>query len=234
MSLQLQLLLLAFQAALYPTLLAAVVILLAQPNPRRLIAAYLVGGFVMSITAGMLIIKGLEESGTLDGSDSAMSWTADLAVGGLALLLAVALARRADVRWAERRAARKPEKRPDPQTEEREPWSERILARGSTPLVFVAGIAINVPGAAYLVALKDIAAADVATGTALAYIVVFNAIMFLLAEVPLAGLILAPERTGALVDRFNIWLSRNSRNVAIVVCTVLGCFLIVRGLLNAT
>jgi hypothetical protein len=40
----LQLVFLALDAALYPTLLAAVVILLAQEHPRRLIGAYLAGG----------------------------------------------------------------------------------------------------------------------------------------------------------------------------------------------
>jgi len=41
--LELQLLLLALEAALYPTLLAAVVILLSQPRRRPLLTAYLAG-----------------------------------------------------------------------------------------------------------------------------------------------------------------------------------------------
>ena len=56
--------------------------------------------------------------------------------------------------------------------------------------------------------------------------------MFLLAEIPLAGLIIAPERTGALVARFNAWLTRNSRQIAIVVCLLIAAFLIVKGLVN--
>jgi hypothetical protein len=90
-----------------------------------------------------------------------------------------------------------------------------------------------VPGAAYVVGLKDIAAAHTAAGKAFVLILGFNAIMFLLAEVPLAGLIFAPDQTGALVGRFGGWLSRSSRTIAIAVCTVLGVFLIVRGIANS-
>src|SRR4051812_36159812 len=103
MSPELQLLILAVEAALYPTLLAAVVILVRQPRPKRLLGAYLVGGFTISILAGCAIVCVLEQSGTLDGSGSGLSWGADIVLGGLALLLAVALARRADVHVAERR-----------------------------------------------------------------------------------------------------------------------------------
>jgi hypothetical protein len=233
MSLELQLLILALEAALYPTLLAAVVILVSQPRPKRLLGAYLVGGFTISILAGCAIVYGLEHSGTLDSSSSGLSWGADIVLGGLALLLAVALARRADIRFAERRRSRHPEQPPDPDAETKEPWAQRILARGSTPLVFLAGLAVNVPGAAYVVGLKDIAAADTPAGRALALIVAFNVIMFLLAEIPLAGLILAPERTNALVERFNAWLSRSSRRIAIGVCLCVGTFLIARGVINA-
>src|SRR5436309_6816589 len=190
------LVLLAFEAALYPTLLAAVVLLLAQPRPVRLIGAYLAAGMVISIGLGLGIVAALQDSHAVGGSRSAPSWVADLVVGGLALLAAVALSTRADVRLKARRAGRRSPRR---EHEDREPWSQRILARGSVPLVFAAGVLINVPGAAYLIALKDIAAGDPAAGIAVSQVVLFNLIMFLLAEIPLVGLVVAPERTGVLV-----------------------------------
>lgn len=88
----LQLLVLALDAALYPTLLAAVVILLSQPRRKPLLSAYLAGGLTISIGLGLGIIAALKGSSAVDSSTSAVSWTTDLAVGGLALLLAVALA----------------------------------------------------------------------------------------------------------------------------------------------
>ncbi len=224
-----ELVLLALSAALYPTLLAAVVILLSQPRRFALLSAYLAGGLTVSIALGLVIVNGLDASHTLDTSRSTLSWGADLAVGGLALLLAVALATRADQRVRKRRKVRRPAKL----DEGREPWSERLLARGSVPIVFAAGLAINLPGASYLVALKDIAAGHHPGGVIVFQILVFNLIMFALAEIPWLGLVFAPHRTDALVARMDRVLSANGRRIAIVVCAVFGLFLIARGIAHA-
>jgi hypothetical protein len=223
-------LLLAFEAALYPTLLAVVVILLTQEHRRRLLAAYYVAGMITSISIGIAIVALLNASHDVKAPSSGLSWTADLTVGGLSLLLAWALAAHADERFRDRRRERHPAKLADAG---REPWSQRILARGSVPLVFAAGLIINVPGAAYLIALKDIATGDHSAGSELFQIVVFNLIMFLLVEIPLVGLIVAPDRTDALVARMDRWLGANGRRIAIVLCVTLGAFLVTRGLVRA-
>jgi hypothetical protein len=229
----LQLLVLALDAALYPTLLACVVILLSQPRRRSLLTAYLAGGLTISIILGLGIIAALKGSNAVPKSGSGASWVTDLAVGGLALLLAVALATQADARFKARRRAKHPAKPADPDEEKKEPISQRLLARGSVPIVFIAALALNLPGASYLVGLKDIAAAHHSTGADIALVVAFNLIMFLLAEVPLVGLIVAPEPTVARVHRVNGWFSANGRTIAVVLCAVLGCFLITRGIVVA-
>ncbi|HEV7774056.1 MAG TPA: GAP family protein [Conexibacter sp.] len=243
------LLVLAFEAALYPTLLAAVVILLSLERPARLIAAYLAGGMTISITLGLLIVELLGGTNAVQNEQSLLSWTGDLVIGGLAVLLAVALATHADDRMRARRQARRstpavpagggeaPATAPVVpelvvEAPNAEPWSQRILSRGSVPVVFFAALFVNIPGAAYLVALKDIAAADQSFSADLGQILLFNVIMFLLAEIPLVGLLVAPEKTGALVDRMNTWLRDHSRQLAIGICFTLGVYLIVRGLVN--
>src|SRR5207247_5825033 len=191
----------------------------------RLLTAYLAGGLTISIGLGLGIVLVLQ--GSVHDSDARLSWGADLAVGGLALLLAVALATRADQRVTERRKGRhRVEEKPNG----RDPWSQRILARGSVPIVFAAGLAINVPGAAYLIGLKDIAAGHHSVAGDVLLIVSFNLIMFLLAELPWLGLMLAPERTDELVGRMNQWLSANGRRIAIVLSAAFGAFLIARGI----
>jgi hypothetical protein len=153
----------------------------------------------------------------------------------------VALATRADEKVRQRRARRKAAagartKAPavDPSSSSsKEPWSERILARGSVPIVFAAALAINVPGAAYLIALKDIAAGGHSPATEVIMIIAFNVIMFALAEIPLFGLVFAPERTHDLVGRGNAWLSGHGRQIAIGLCVVFGVYLIVRGIVNS-
>jgi Sap-like sulfolipid-1-addressing protein len=220
---------LALFSALYPTLLAAVVILISQPHPFRLLSAYLAGGLTISILLGLVIVFVL--GGAVHDTTSGLSWGMDLTIGGLAMLLAVALATGLDQRFRERRKSRHPRKeKPD----DREPWSQRILARGSVPIVFAAALVINVPGAAYLIGLKDIAAAHKSPATSVVLIVGFNLIMFAFAEIPWLGLLLAPQRTEGLVGRTDHWLSANSRRIAMLVSAALGVFLIVRGILNAS
>ncbi len=227
--------LLALDAALYPTLLAAVVILLGQERPVRLLAAYLAGGMLISVGLGLVIVLVLGGSGKFSES-SGLSWTADLAIGGLTLLAAVALSLRADQRLRARRAARRARKHPEPPPpeDERDPWSQRILARGSVPIVFAAALAINLPGAAYLIALKDLATAHFSVAANVALILLFNVIMFALAEIPLLGLIFARERTEGYVKRMDAWVSGHGREIAIGLAAVFGVFLVVRGLMNAT
>lgn len=231
------LLVLAFEAALYPTLLAAVVILLTLERPALLLGAYLAGGLTISVGLGLAIVLVLDGSNAVRSQQSLLSWTGDLAIGGLALLAAAALATHQDERLAERRRRRQRggATRPpvEPLAPQGEPWSQRILTRGSVPLVFLAALLVNVPGAAYLVALKDIAAGNHPVATDVALILTFNVIMFLLAEIPLVGLLLAPERTGALVERTHRWLRDHSRQLAVAVCLTLGVYLVARGVANA-
>ena len=53
--------------------------------------------------------------------------------------------------------------------------------------------------------------------------------LMLLLEIPLVGYYLAPDRTVVEVGRFRGWLTRNGRQMAIVVAAILGLFLIARG-----
>lgn len=224
-----QLILVALDAALYPTLLAAVAILLSQPRRRPLLTAYLAGGLTMSIGIGLGIVALLKGSGTVDDDRSGVSWIADVSVGGVALLLAAALAARADARFERRRRCTGAEH----DAPAREPLSQRLLARGSVSVVFVAALVINLPGAAYLIGLKDIAAGGHDAGGVIALVIAFNVIMFALAEVPMAGLVVAPDRTVTLVDQANGWFSANGRRIAVVLSAALGVFLVVRGIAKA-
>ncbi|HEY1596120.1 MAG TPA: GAP family protein [Thermoleophilaceae bacterium] len=225
-----ELVLIALWAAVYPTLLAAVLILLSTPQPRKLVATYLAGGMLMSIAAGLAIVALIQGTGAVPSSSSGPSWVADVVVGGLLLLVAVAIAKGMDQHLRERRRAHK---RPREHEEHKEPLSQRVLARGSVPIVFAAGLAVNVPGAAYLVALKDIVAGHHSTGVVVFQILLFNLIMFLIAEVALYFLVFQPQRTDAAVKRMDTLLTEKGRQIAVVASGSLGAFLIVRGVAHS-
>jgi hypothetical protein len=224
----LQLFVVALDAALYPTLLAVVALLLSRPRRRPLLTAYLAGGLTISIAIGVALVALLHGSGALDGDRPGLSWISDLAIGGLAVLLAVALATRADTRLKTRRWGGSRRR------EEHEPLIERVMAQGSVPIAVLVTVVINLPGAAYLVGLRDIAAGDHGAGTVLLLIVAFNIIMFALAEIPLVGLVVAPDRTVAAVHRLDAWAAANRRWIAAALSLALGVFLVVRGVAKAS
>jgi len=218
---------LALDAALYPTLLAVVVVLLNQPRRIALLGAYLAVGLTVSIVAGVAIVYVFQ--GLLARGESGLSAAIDVVGGVLALLLAAALATHLDGRLADRRRNR-PSRRARARESNGEPAMQRILARGSAPLLIAAALVLNLPGAAYLIALKDIAAQRDGTVATVVLIVAFNACMFVLAEVPFAGLIVSPARTETGVLRFNAWLTENGRRLSIALCVILGVYLLARGI----
>jgi hypothetical protein len=222
-----QILVLALYAAVYPTLLAAVAILLASPRRTQLLTVFLLAGLTVSVALGVGIVLLIRHSGAVAHKGSGWSWGTDLAVGGLALLLALALWTHAWQRLRARRGSR-PHRAADA-----EPWSQRLLTRGSVPIVIAASIAINLPGAVYLVALKDIAADHDSVPVDLALVLAFNLIMFGLAELPWLGLLFAPARTEAAVERASDFLAAHGRKIAIVVCVVVGVHLVVRGAIRS-
>ena len=221
---------LAIGSAIYPTLLAMVVIILGQPNPRRLLAAYFCGGLLASLTVGFLVVGALNSGKTVGGSDHTVGPAVDFVIAAIALILVYVLLTDRDRALREHRARKKEQR----ETEGGVPWSERVLSRNSLFFTFVVGIALNLPGALYLVALKDIAAADLATGTTILYVLLYNLIMFQWAEIPLVGYAVAPERTEHVIRSLNDWLGNHFRQIAIALCAAAAVYLIAQGLATAT
>jgi hypothetical protein len=220
---------LAFLSAVYPTLLAVVVLVLQRPDPRRLLAAYLAGALLTSMVVGYLIVTALRNGNAVGDSHHTFDPVVHIVAGLFAALLAWFLAsdwgreRRARIR-ARREAKRSASEGP--------PWSERVIRRGSVRLTFLVGMVLNLPGAMYLVALTDIAAADLGTAETIGVILAYNLIMFQWAELPLIGYALAPERTTALVTRTNQWLRAHALEIAIAICSVAAIYLITRGIVE--
>jgi hypothetical protein len=218
---------LAFLSAVYPTLLAVVVLVLQRPDPRRLLAAYLAGALLTSMVVGYAIVTALRAGDVVGGDDRTVGPGVQLAAGAIALLLVWFLV--SD--WGRERRERMKSRREAKQAKrERPPWSERVIQRGSVRLTFLVGMALNLPGAMYLVALTDVAGANIGTAETMGVLLAYNMIMFQWAELPLIGYAIAPERTQSLVASLNHWLRAHAREVAIVICSIAAAFLITRGI----
>jgi hypothetical protein len=84
------LVLLALAAAVYPTLLAAVILILilTRANPLRMLVAFLIGGMAISIVAGFALVRLPEASDAVSKSHSASKPIGDIVIGAASLLVA--------------------------------------------------------------------------------------------------------------------------------------------------
>ena len=108
-----------------------------------------------------------------------------------------------------------------------------MLNRSERAIVaFAVGFLIDlVPGAWYLVALKDIAETDWSNSKIVAVIIAFCIVQYALIEIPLICFVVAPKRAEELSRRFTSWLGANSRTVGVYVLVIAGCYMIARGII---
>jgi len=232
-----ELLLLGVASAFWPTLLAIVILSVRAPHPGRLMASFLAAGLLTTVVVGLSVIYALQESPGTSGAKHSFGPLAQIVVGSLAVLAALALHYRHSRRPPEVDAeAPQPEvdaEAPQPEVDAAAPrpgWIERMLARGAA-LAFVAGVVLNiVPGFFPVIALKDIAEMEKSVAETTVIVIGFYLIMFAFIEIPLLGYVFAPARTAREAQRFNTWLDRNAHRLAVGALGIAGTYLIVRGI----
>jgi hypothetical protein len=223
-------LLLALLSALYPTLLAAVTVMLLQPSPKGLMFGYLLGAYTTGITLGVVIVLSLDSSSLPEQAKRTISPGQDIAIGVILLVVALVLASGRDEPIRRARQRRKETKQKAATA--KEPWSQRMLGSGSVRITYVAGVLLSFPGVTYLTALHRIARLDVGAGAKVALVVAFCLVQLLLLEVPLLSYTFAPAWTRQAVTRLRDWLGRRGRRIAILGAAMLSAVLIVRGVVG--
>jgi hypothetical protein len=222
--------LLAVGAAFFPALLACVAILISRPEPRRLIFAFYLGGLLMSLVSGVFVLRAFEGGEEVAGSTAhSPHGGVSIGVGVVGLLFAwLIISRRGHAlldSWRRRHPSHHaPRKREGPS------WVERRLGAASAKIAFVVGAAINLPGPFYLLALGDLSS-GFSTGEQVVAILLFNAIMFLLLEIPLVGYLIDPEWTESAVAGTGSWLNANGMRVVGAIVAVFSVSFVVQGIL---
>jgi hypothetical protein len=214
-------------AALNPSLLAAVTVMLALEKPKRLLSGYLVGAMVTSLTCGLLLVFALPSSNTSSTAKHSVNPALNIALGALLLLVLGVVATGRDQRrraWSERRRANAKDKA--------EPRWRRQLSKGSARDTFVVGVLLSFPGASYIAGMDLLHKQHLTTVVTVLAVLGFNVIMLALLEIPLLGYAIRPQATEAAVAGFSNWLTRHGGQVGLVVGVTLGILLIVRGLVN--
>ena len=200
------------------TSLAAVLVLLRAPEPRRPLLFFTVAGLISTWLVGVLVVA------VFHGADVAIgggSFTAilDVAFGAAAIGFAVGL----QWGWVEP-PGRHPATSPSPRFRRLRDPSPRVAA--------VAGIATHVPGLIYLVALNAIAGEQPALVDAGLQVAIYDALWF---AIPIASLVLVIVRPGAALvylESATAWVRRHDHAVLVASSLALGLFLLGKGVLN--
>jgi len=228
LSSQLEILLLAVASMFWPTLMTVVVLALRVPQPVRILLWFLAGGLLTTISIGLALVFAFDDASFVTGSSPGVNPVLNIVAGVVSLAVAFFLNRRGQVA-AVTTTTEQTAKAPPSGSRK---LTQRAVERGGL-VAFLAGVVLNiVPGAFPFVALKDIAQLDVSDGRKVLAVVVFYVIMFAFAEVPIVAYLFAPEQTTQRVGEFNDWVRQNTVRVAVYVLTVVGVYLLARGLIQ--
>jgi Sap-like sulfolipid-1-addressing protein len=207
---------LALASAPRPAGIAALYALLSASPPRRVLVAYLLAGLTFSVAVGVLVVAIFYGAGIdYRGTDV---YSAIELLGGLAALgFAVGV-------WTGRR---QPPARDEGAGEESA--IIRRLRNPSVPTALIAGVATHLPGLFYLVALNAIVAERRSLVVGILEVLLFNAIWFGAAIASVVIFLLRPGVARRALARVNGWARRHARSITVLVFTVAGSYLAIRG-----
>ena len=226
---------LGLAAALYPQLLAVVVVILTRPSPRPLLWACYLAAVSVSVGCGTAVLLAFRSRSTVLGSTShRLGGTTYLVLGALVLMLAG---------FGVTRRGRELLGR-DPLPRESEPdhrdatgrlrrvklRAGEALKRGSLPVAVGVGALLGLPGPFDLLAIGHMARGRYSTIALVGLIAVFNVAKFVLIELPIVSYLVDPDGTAAHVDRFSTWMRANKIAIISAVVAVFGLVLVGRGI----
>jgi hypothetical protein len=220
-----EILLLAFLAALNPTLLAATTVMLLLPHPGRLMVGYWLGAMLMSVTLGIVIIYALEGSSVVETTRTTVSPVTNFVLAALMFILASVLATGRDKRVEQRRKRRKAT-----QENKKPPKWQQQLSKGTARTTFVIGALLSLPGATYLLALGNLTKLHYPAPVSVLVVILFNVIQLLLIEIPIVALRVAPTKTPIAIENAKEWARAHGREYAVWALIGLGVLFTVKGL----
>jgi hypothetical protein len=226
--------LLALAAAVYPQLLAVVVIILTRPNPQPLLWACYLASLLVSVGGGVLIFAVFQSRGTIAGTSSQrLGPAAYLSFGAVAVFLAILMATRRGREVRHRDASRRPRPRRRPasaaaaRTRAR---AERALSEGSLVVACLVGALLALPGPFDLLAVGRLARNGYGVVAAAGAMLVFALIKFISIEVPIVAYAVDPGGTATKVGHFSRWMETNKFVAVAVIVGLFGIVLIGRGI----
>jgi hypothetical protein len=228
----------ALAAAVYPQLLAVVLIILTRPNPPPLLWACYLASMLVSVGSSVLIFVVFQSHASFAGTSShRLGPAAYLTVGAIGVAFAILMTTRRGRELVDRGRTRAASRRPRrhgvagaaavARTRAR---AEQSLSEGSLLVACLVGAVLALPGPFDLLALGRLARNGYGVVAAALVMLVFALIKFALIEVPIAGYTIDPDRTGTLVGRFSSWMEANKLVGVAAIVGAFGIVLIGRGI----
>jgi hypothetical protein len=219
----LELALLAVASAFWPILVVVDLVALRTPRPVPLLAWFLAGGLLTTISEGLVIVFVLEGTSLGSSRPSVGGW--GNVIGGCVAILAAYVLRAREARSRDQRPAAQGAVKKTSRT-------ERMIEDGGL-YAFAAGVILNVfPGVFPLIALRNISSLSYGNSAKILLIVGLYLCTFALIEIPLVGLLVAPARVEPWVRGLNSWLDRNGKRVGIDLLGIVGLALLARGIVQ--
>ena len=208
-------LVMAFAVSVEPFRIGMTVLMLNRPRPALQLLAFLLGGFAMGTTVGLVVLFVFRRR--LLGSTYFTLPHVQILIGLVVLSVAavVATALPARLGWRSARLATP---------------AQRLLSGHSLSVAGIAGLGIALPSVDYLAALAVILSSGAAALTQVAVLLMFNVVAFALVEIPLVAYLLTPNATARWVAALHNWIrSRRRAQVASLLAAV-GCVFLAVGM----
>jgi Sap, sulfolipid-1-addressing protein len=207
---------LALASAPRPAGLAALYALLSASPPRRVVVAYLVAGLTFSVAVGVLVVAIFHGAG-IDYRGTDVYSVIELLGGVAALAFAVGVGT----------GRRQPPAHDEGGNEGSA--TIRRLRNPSVTTALVAGIATHLPGLFYLIALQAIVAEGRSLVVGAMEVLLFNVIWFGATIASVVLFLLRPGVARRALARVDGWARRHARTITVLVLTVAGSYLVIRG-----
>jgi hypothetical protein len=230
-----------FAAAVYPQLLAVVLVILALPGSRRLLLVCCGAGLITSVAVNVGIFAVFRSRGTVAGvSESRLGAGAYLGIGAIAILIAVLVGTAAGRGLLARGRGLRPQ-RGSSESASAPTGARASLAKlraradvalndGSLLIAGVTGALLAAPGPFDFLAAGHLARDGRGWAEAVIAIAVFALLKFALIEIPSFAYLVDPDGTARRVRSLSRWMQANKFLTTAAFVGVVGLVLVGRGI----
>ena len=213
----------AVLAAVSPTALLVMAVLLGSAEPRRTALMYVAGAVIMTLAMAVVLLFVLRATGLDQPRHHAPRYGLRLGLGVITLAAAVYVSRR---------------KRAAPAPSDGEPKRPGLIARltasPSPRTAFLLGVLLFAPSTTFIAAVQVVATANEGIPVTAAAIVIVVILTVLIVWLPLLTYLAFPEVTTRTLRTANEWLRAHGRLLVIGALWIAGVVLVVNGALGLT